>query len=144
MKTPLLLASLTLALLPAASARADTVPSLIGTWALADEAFAAARVGTSNKYFDDLPKPTFGTPDQAFTYTIEAQDGRAFHGVATGPQGKSEAIVGVIRFDNKEILMSGDSGTVEGRLVDDKLELCWIDSLPTWNAVSCGLFKKTK
>lgn len=144
MKTPLLLASLSLSVLATGAARADSPPDLTGTWQLADEDFAAARVGTSNKYFDDLPKPTFGTPAQAFVYTIDAQEGRAFHGRATGPQGKSEALVGVIRFDNREILMSGDSGTVQGRLVDDKLELCWVDALPTWNAVSCGLFKKAK
>lgn len=143
MKT-LLLASLGLALVSTGAAHADTVPSLTGTWQLAGEDFAAARVGSGSAYFDPLSKPSFGAPGQAFVFLIEAQEGRAFHGRATGPQGKSEALVGVIRFDNREILMSTENGTVQGRVVDDKLELCWVDAMPAWNAVSCGLFSKTK
>lgn len=126
------------------SARAEGVPDLKGTWTLDGSSFAAARVGSENKYFGDLPKPAFGKPDQAFTFVIDEQDGRAFHGHAVGPNGKKEIVVGVIRFDDASLLMSGDSGIVDGRIVGDKVELCWIDALDKWNAVSCGLYGKSK
>lgn len=144
MKSIRVAVALAAGLLSTAAAQAGGVPDLTGTWKLADQAFAASRVGSGNKYFGTLPKPAFGTPDQAFVYKIDKQDGRAFYGTATGPNGKSEVEVGVIRFDNNTFIMSSDSGTVQGRILGKKIEICWTDALPNWNAVSCGLYKKVK
>ncbi len=68
--------------LPAATASAEGIPDLMGTWAILGEAFAAARVGSGSPAFEPLPEPTFGKPEQAFTFRIDRQEGRAFYGTA--------------------------------------------------------------
>lgn len=131
-----------LMMLPAGSASAAGIPDLVGTWVISDQAFTAARVGSGSPYFDASPEPKFGTPDQAFTFRIDRQEGRAFSGEAIASGDYKEALVGVVRFDDASLLISVDSGTVHGRFIGEKLELCWTDALPKWNAVSCTLLEK--
>ena len=121
---------------------AADAPSLVGTWKMAGDDHAAARLGSGNGYFGAMPDPTFGKPSDAWTYVIDRQDGRAFAGVALGPNGKSEPIVGVFRRDGTNFLMSNATGSMIGEVIGDGLEICWSDHVTEWLAVSCTIYAK--
>lgn len=128
--------------LGACPALAADPPSLLGTWKMADDDHAAARLGGGNGYFDPMKEPTFGKPSDAWSYVFDKQDGRAFAGLAVGPNGKSEPIVGVFRQDGKSFLMSNATGSMIGEVIGDKLEICWSDHVKEWLAVSCTIYAK--
>lgn len=67
----------------------------------------------------------FVKPGEAsFTLTIEAQEGRGFTGVWAGPVG-SQPVQGVIRLDNRTLLMVDPDSLLEATLLSaNELEFC--------------------
>lgn len=111
----------------AAPASAADVPDLIGTWKDTGE-MPLAHWGAGNEHgLGESAKPTAKMVTGAWSVVIEAQDGRAFHGHATSPKGTKETLVGVIRRDNKTLVLAGDNAGLEGLVEGNEMELCFSD-----------------
>jgi len=129
-----------LPLLISLPALADQPVSIVGTWVPVEH--ASARTGSS-PYYGATTRPTLTTSmAAAWSYTFDSQDGRVFAGTASGPKGGSEAVVGVFRHDGRRFVISTDSGSGDGEVEDDGLEICWTDSVANYVAASCTLYER--
>lgn len=114
---------LALALGSAAPAMAeDAPPDLKGAWT--GTFTGGVRQGGGLLYAND-PNARFVKPGEAtFNLTIERQEGRGFMGVWAGPSG-SQPVQGVIRMDNKTLLMVDPDSLLEATLISpNELEFC--------------------
>jgi hypothetical protein len=136
MRLPLALSAMLLAV----PAFAADMPDLVGTWTPQES--ASARVGVSAEFDAPIETPALNAPDSAWTIRIDAQDGRAFHGESTGPNGRTQAFVGVFAPDGTSFHAATKNGTAEGTMTDAGFELCWTDTLPDMVAVDCSAYAK--
>jgi hypothetical protein len=114
-------------LFAAAPASAADTPDLVGTWKTSGE-MPRAHWGSGNEHgLDAAATPTAKMVASDWSFVIEAQDGRAFYGHATSPKGTKETLVGVIRRDNKTLVLSGDNAGLEGLVEGNEMELCFAD-----------------
>jgi hypothetical protein len=131
------------ALLSAASVAAADPAAITGTWKPVGEP-SSARVGTSPGYFPKMDKPVVNQPGTGWTITIDQQDGRSFAGSSTGPNGKSQALVGVFRQDGKRFVIASEVGSGDGEMTGDGMELCWVDNVDNYAAATCGMYQRAK
>ena len=125
-----------------APARAADIPNLVGTWKPAGDDHAGVRLGTATEHSPRQETPTFDNPGHRWTLVIEEQKGRAFHSDGMSPQGSKQSLVGVVCRDGRRLVIATELGEAQGELVDDKLELCYVDHVPGRAAASCELYAK--
>lgn len=133
-----------LALAPATAAVASPalaadVPNMVGTWDISGET-AGARAGKSQHGYAKGRGLELNNGARNIVI-VEKQEGRAFGGKIIHPDGKADAWVGVIPADGKSLIGSTLRGTIDGRLLPDGFELCWVDNLNDLAAVSCDIYK---
>lgn len=126
----------------ASPAGAADVPSLVGTWTPIGEDHAVARHGAASDHRPPVETPALGGTANLWTYVIEAQEGRAFHGYVLSPKGVKDTIVGVVPRNGQDVLMSHRDGEVQGEFIGDQMELCWIDRVPERATAACSLVAK--
>lgn len=135
-------AGLIVAALGSAAAFAADPPNLVGTWKSTGEAHAAVRIGAASAHNPQSDTASMGQSGDAWTFVIEGQEGRAFHGVAKSPKGKDEPIVGVISFDGEHFLAAGGEAGLFGEFLGDKIEICYQDHLDKRASVACLIVAK--
>lgn len=129
-------------LMIASVAMAADPPDLVGTWKATGESHGAVHLGDGNDHHPEYDEPTFGSLEHAWTIVIDEQKGRAFHGVARSPQGGEEEIVGVVRFNGKQLVIAGSVAGVFGEIFDDKIEFCFQDHDDGRASVACFVAAK--
>lgn len=126
----------------AAPASAADTPNLVGTWKVAGE-MPMAHWGAGNEHgLDAVATPTAKMTTSDWTLVIDAQNGRAFYGHAVSPKGGKEMQAGVIRRDNKSVLIAGDTATLEGEVDGNEMELCYSDNVTGKAQVFCVVMVK--
>jgi hypothetical protein len=105
-------------------------------------AFSGASIGTPDAISATDKPDTVHDAGKAWTLTVDAQDGGAFAGTSTGPDGKSGPIVGAFRLDGKRFVMSTTRGGASGEVDGDQLEVCWTDNIPNLIAAGCTVYKR--
>ena len=111
----------------------DAVPDLVGVWSGKVEAGVSHGI---QGHEPTVHEPTFGNYELTFTLTIEEQEGRAFTGVWSSPD-HAEAIFGVIRRDNENLIMVDEDSHFDGILLSPtSMELCLAEThgeaMGTW------------
>ena len=125
-----------------AMALAAEHPDLVGTWKLTGEMQASVRLGAATDHHPEYAAPSHGKPADAWSFVIDGQQGRSFHGHAISPQGKQEPLVGVISHNGERLLLSGMEAAVYGEFVGDQIEFCFMDHLPDRASVACWMGAK--
>ncbi len=123
-------------------AGAEEVPDLVGNWT---GDVSVVRLGS----LDAVPEMS----SENLTYSdgisrplvIEEQNGRRFAGVwiSTGNPEASEAVLGVIGFDNEAIYMVDEDGYIEGKLISaTEMEVVYREVDPDGMIVTISKYTK--
>ncbi|WP_421723106.1 hypothetical protein [Bauldia sp.] len=123
----------------AAATAQEPAPDLVGVWTGKVEAGVSHGI---QGHEPTVHEPTFGNYDLTFTLTIEEQEGRAITGVWSSPD-HAEAIFGVVRRDNDNLIMVDEDSHFDGILLSPtSMELCLAEThgeaMGTW----CLLMEK--
>ena len=135
-------AGFTAAALAIPVASAAELPDLVGTWKLTGEMHASVRLGEGDAHNPEYETPSIGVPADSWSVVVDEQKGRAFHGHALSPEGKQEAIVGVVSHNSEQLLISGMAAGMYGEIVGDEIEFCFIDHAPGRAGVACWMGAK--
>jgi hypothetical protein len=123
------------------TAFAGDAPKIIGTWV--PVSFISAHDGTGGVFADEATPVFTKDAGEGWNLTIDAQDGPAFSGTDKGgPKGARGALVGVFRMDGQRFVMATDTGSAQGQVMGDQLEICWEDKVPNLIAVGCSVYKR--
>ena len=115
--------------------------NITGTWVPVSG--ASARFGPSPVYDNTTAQPSLVKDSSAaWSLSFDKQDGGAFAGSATGPKGKTELVLGVIRADGRTFVLSTEAGSATGELSGDGIEVCWTDNLPNYIGASCTTYQR--
>jgi len=129
-----------------ASAVAQEVPDLKGTWIPAQGAHV---IDGPSRHIQSGTAPVPGDATlqrhtSKFVFHIEAQDGRTFWGNLSSAK-VSEKLIGAISVDGKRFVIADEDGTFNGTVVNgDTLDYCYTHVTPTDRAVACGLLIREK
>ena len=128
------------AVLWAGVAVAEDVPNLVGKWS--GTFTGGVRTGGGQLAPSDAA-PRFVHPgDRVYTLTVGEQDGRGFKGTWSSTLG-SEPLQGVIRLDNKTLLMVDPDSSQEATLLSPtEMEFCNHTVNATDHFSFCFLLKK--
>jgi hypothetical protein len=125
-----------------AGAGAAEPPSLIGNWTRTG--FSLAQVGESPGYAPSTkPVLAHGT-DPDWKMRIDRQEGASFAGTLTGPNGRSEVILGTFQQDGKRFVFTSGHDTGSGVATSDELEYCWTTSTPRFLSAGCAIYARNK
>ena len=128
----------TMALSPQALA-APAAPSLMGSWSGVHT--GGAYVGSPG-HSPDKSEPTFIKPGLRFTLTIKQQEGRALIGTWSSPR-KTERLVGVVRLDNKTVVLADEDTHFSAVLLDaNSMEFCGTEAGEISILAACLLLNK--
>lgn len=119
-------------------------PNLVGKWKIVDGPDSYAGVIIKNPS-DPNSKPVILKSEAFYEVIIDGQEGRAFHGRAIPPS-KTPVIplVGVIRLNRQEVVMSTHYGAYVGDIRGNVLDLCWFDTVAEVIQVACTVYEKAK
>ena len=133
-----LMATITAALMMAATASAQDSPDMRGTWTGTTEAVV---LDTADYYENDKTIAEFmAVPVEV---VIDQQEGRRFAGRITADKW-DKPFVGVLATKDR-ILWAEPSGTVEARLIDaDTLDYCYLRPAEFKQLASCAELKRQK
>ena len=131
---------LTLTMMSATFANAQTAPNILGTWE------AVSAVSSSGGTEDKQSRSVLSNKrDSAILkFTITTQDGGAFQGETTWRDGLKNLVSGVFHRDGKSLTFSSDVGVGTGYVANDEMEFCSASVLTTKNRASCTQLKKVK
>src|SRR5262245_6269838 len=126
--------------LAAAATAQDAVPNLVGKWT--GTFTGGVRQGGGQLGPTDAA-PRFVHPgDRDYTLTVAEQDGRGFKGTWSSVLGAEKA-QGVIRLDNKTLLIVDDDSSLHATLLSPtEMELCNHSVTTTDHFSFCFLLKK--
>jgi hypothetical protein len=127
------------ALLAAALALPAAAADLSGTWSSA-EGREGARAGGSEHGLGDGDTFTAAKADETWTFTIDEQEGRAFHAEWCSPN-KCEDTVGVISATGT-LYAADEDGVFHGTLLGDTMELCYLEPGTEFRVVDCHILTK--
>lgn len=123
-------------------AGAEEVPDLVGNWT---GVHSGLRLGSSD-YSPEMSSENLSYRDEgSFTMVIEEQNGRRFAGerFPTEKSEMSEAILGVISFDDETLYMVDEDGYFEGKLISaTEMEVVYREVDPDGMIVSIGKYTK--
>ncbi len=123
-------------------AGAEEVPDLVGNWTGNG---SVVRMGALN-HFPEMSSENLTYKDEVSrTLVIEEQKGRRFAGVWISSEnpGATEAVLGVIGFDDETLYMVDEDGHFDGRLISDtELELAYREVDP--DGMIAAICKYTK
>ena len=118
---------------------ASAAPSLVGSWSGVHT--GGAYVGSPG-HSPDKSEPTFIKPGLRFTLTIKQQDGRTLIGTWSSPR-KTERLVGVVRLDNKAVVLADEDTHFSAVLLDaSSMEFCGTEAGEISILAACLLLKK--
>jgi hypothetical protein len=124
-------------------AGAEDVPDLVGNWT---GVHYGVRLGSSD-YSPETSSEDLSYRDEGyFTLIIEEQNGQRFAGerISNANPENSEAILGVISFDNETVYMVDEDGYFDGKLISaTEMELVYREVDPEGMIVSIGRYTKT-
>jgi hypothetical protein len=126
----------------AAGAGAAEPPSLIGDWTRTG--FSLAQVGESPGYTPSTKPVLVHGTDPDWKMRIDRQEGASFAGTLTGPNGRSETILGTFQQDGKRFVFSTAHDTGSGVATRDELEYCWTTSSARFVSAGCAIYKRNK
>jgi hypothetical protein len=112
---------------------------LVGTWTTADSEGRGARVNSDHGL--GTGDALLGGADETWTLTIEEMEGSGFHAEWCSPN-SCEDVVGVIRADGETILMADEDGVFIGGMVDDQLEVCYLEPGEETRVADCHLLEQ--
>ena len=114
-------------------------PNLLGVWTGRVEAGVSQGIqGHESK----LAEPTFGNYELTMTLTISRQEGRALVGIWSSPDHR-EKIFGVLRRDNKNLIMVDEDSHFSGLLLSaSSMELCLSETHQHAMGAWCLLMEK--
>ena len=131
---------MTITMMSATLAYAQTAPNLLGTWEAVSAVSSAG--GTEDKQSRSVLS---NKKDSAILkFTISNQDGSAFQGETSWRDGLKNLVSGVFHKDGKTLTFSSDVGVGTGYVVNDEMEFCSASVLTTKNRASCTQLKKMK
>jgi hypothetical protein len=131
---------MTLTMMSATFAYAQTAPNILGTWEAVSAVSSAG--GTEDKQSRSVLS---NKKDSAILkFTISNQDGSAFQGETSWRDGLKNLVSGVFHKDGKTLTFSSDVGVGTGYVVNDEMEFCSASVLTTKNRASCTQLKKMK
>ena len=131
---------MTLTMMSATFAYAQTAPNILGTWEAVSAVSSAG--GTEDKQSRSVLS---NKKDSAILkFTISNQDGSAFQGETSWRDGLKNLVSGVFHKDGKTLTFSSDVGVGMGYVVNDEMEFCSASVLTTKNRASCTQLKKMK
>jgi hypothetical protein len=131
---------MTLTMMSATLAYAQTAPNILGTWEAVSAVSSAG--GTEDKQSRSVLS---NKKDSAILkFTISNQDGSAFQGETSWRDGLKNLVSGVFHKDGKTLTFSSDVGVGTGYVVNDEMEFCSASVLTTKNRASCTQLKKMK
>lgn len=124
-------------------AGAEDVPDLVGSWT-GDG--SVVRLGALD-HFPELSSENLTYGDEmSYTLVIEEQNGRRFAGVRFPTENPeiSEAVLGVIGFDDETVYMVDEDGHFDGRLISaTEMELVYREVDPDGMIVAITRYIKT-
>jgi hypothetical protein len=128
-----------LMLLTAVPAAAQTsFPDVRGTWKGDSESIVG---GNANPHHQTGQQQETRFSTQAFTLTIDKQDGRRFSGTFVSARA-TEPIIGVISQTGTLFIADTDGYTYGTMLGPDKLEICYLQSGASGRVASCTVLTK--
>jgi len=133
--------SLSIALLawPKLGSAADEAPNLVGKWSGKVEAGISQGPQGHEPH---IAKPTFGNYQLTFTLAVSEQQGRALKG-SWSSDNHSEQVMGVIRRNNKNLILVDEDSHFEGLLLSPtSMELCLWETHQLAMGVWCLLMEK--
>ncbi len=131
---------MTLTMMSATFAYAQTAPNILGTWEAVSAVSSAG--GTEDKQSRSVLS---NKKDSAILkFMISNQDGSAFQGETSWRDGLKNLVSGVFHKDGKTLTFSSDVGVGTGYVVNDEMEFCSASVLTTKNRASCTQLKKMK
>ncbi len=131
---------MTLTMMSATLAYAQTAPNILGTWEAVSAVSSAG--GTEDKQSRSVLS---NKKDSAILkFMISNQDGSAFQGETSWRDGLKNLVSGVFHKDGKTLTFSSDVGVGTGYVVNDEMEFCSASVLTTKNRASCTQLKKMK
>ena len=123
-------------------ARAQEVPSLVGTW----KGTAQAVTLGANPYRESTQQqtPIFSSREIEFTFTITEQKGNRFSG-SSSDGNRRETLIGALSPNNQGGIILDDDGqylfTVRDR---DTLDACYFHLNPSSKVVACYAWKRVR
>ncbi|MGE0286880.1 MAG: hypothetical protein AB7I42_18645 [Bradyrhizobium sp.] len=118
---------------------APAAPSLVGSWSGVHT--GGAYVGSPG-HSPDKSEPTLIKPGLRFTLTIKQQNDRALIGTWSTPR-KTERLVGVVRLDNKTVVLADEDTHFSAVLLDaNSMEFCGTEAGEISILAACLLLKK--
>jgi hypothetical protein len=127
-------------LFPVLAVAGSDVPDLKGVW---KGTVHGIKHGTGDEKAHKKESELGKKSSLDMTLTIEAQDGRVISGTHASPR-DSEKAVGVIRGDNKTVLITDEDGFIHGKLLaPDKMEVVYMEAGPV-QVISLGTYTKQK
>jgi hypothetical protein len=125
-------------LLAPASALAQQVPDLKGTWKGMNEAVVSGGGPHHREGTQAEPR----TSSQEVTMTVTGQEGRRFWGEFASATDK-EPVLGIIGGDGSSIYMADPDGHILGSLTEDgQLDLCYLRAGSDLAVAACALLTK--
>jgi len=117
----------------------DATPDIAGVWSGKVEAGVSQG---KQGHEPDVVEPTFGNYELTFTLAIKEQEGRAIVGTWSSPN-HSEAIFGVLRRDNRTLLLVDEDSYFDGLLLSPtSMELCLAETQADAMGAWCLLMEK--
>ncbi len=118
------------------------VPDLKGTWVMKNQVVMHEKLDeTQPKSHVDVRK---GFVDVDMTITIDKQEGFRFSGSKSTAK-RTEAVAGVIGFDNKAVYMVDDDGITLCRLIaPDKMEQIYLHVTPHRSVAARGILTRKR
>jgi hypothetical protein len=144
MRASMLAVLVTIALvIPGLVMAAGDVPDLKGTWT---GHLVGMRHGKGDPVAHRADKGLRTVTAADMTLTIDFQEGRVFSGTHSSGKGKTkETVIGVIRSDNKNVVMTDDDSFFLAKLLaPDKLEVVWSEVEYPEHGAGIAIYTKKK
>ncbi len=127
----------------AVPAGAEEIPDLVGSWT---SVVSFVRLGSSDHFPESSSENLTYGDEINFTLVIEEQNSRRFAGerfLTKNPE-MSEAILGVIGFDDETVYMVDEDGQLDGMLISEtEMELVYREVDPNGMIVAITRYIKT-
>jgi hypothetical protein len=142
MRASMLAVLVTIALvIPGLVMAAGDVPDLRGTWT---GHLVGMKHGKGDPKSHRVDKGLRKLTAVDMTLKIDFQEGRVFSGTHSSAKNK-ETVIGVIRSDNKSVVMTDDDSFFFGKLLaPDKLELVWSEVEYPEHGAGIAIYSKKK